>query len=132
MKQRLSNCQKTAEQALVYFDEEIITRMQSTIELIDAIEKNPQTVKLNSLKRKLMLENLQKIQAREGVIREDIVAALEDGADFNEVQKKLMAMGKIEEDYASENEYGDEYGGQEQISEDEYGQEGNEEVQKKI
>ena len=41
------------------------------------------------------------------------MAALENGADFNEVQKQLMALNTKSniEDYASENEYGDEYGG---------------------
>ena len=79
----MQDCQKTAEEALVYFDEQILARMRNTVELIGIIEKTPNPTKFNSLKRKLMLENLQKIQAREGVLREDIVAALGEGADFN-------------------------------------------------
>lgn len=43
LKQKASSYQRTADQALVYFDEEIVSRMQSTLELIGAIEKNPQT-----------------------------------------------------------------------------------------
>ena len=44
----------------MYFDEEIIERMKSTVMLIGTIEKNPNPVKINTLKRNLVLENLQK------------------------------------------------------------------------
>ena len=74
--------------------------------LIGTIEKNPNPVKINTLKRNLVLENLQKAQAKEGVFKDDIVAALGDGADFDKVKEKLMEIGVMEE-YASENDYGE-------------------------
>ena len=52
------------------------------------------------------MQNLAKVQAREGVIKEDIVAALGDVQDFDKVKEKLMEIGVMEE-YASENDYGD-------------------------
>ena len=118
LKTKAKQYQENAEQALVYFDEEVMERMQSTVNLIGIIEKNPQPAKLNTLKRNLMLENLQKVQAKEGVIREDIVAALGVGADFDKVKEKLMEIGVMDE-YASENDYGDQ--SQEQISEENEG-----------
>lgn len=118
LKTKAKQYQENAEQALVYFDEEVMERMQSTVNLIGIIEKNPQPAKLNTLKRNLMLENLQKVQAKEGVIREDIVAALGEGADFDKVKEKLMEIGVMDE-YASENDYGDQ--SQEQISEENEG-----------
>ena len=58
LKTKAKQYQENAEQALVYFDEEVMERMQSTVNLIGIIEKNPQPAKLNTLKRNLMLENL--------------------------------------------------------------------------
>lgn len=65
-------------------------RMMSTVNLICTIEKNPNPNKINSLKRNLMMENLHKVQAKEDIYREDIVAALGDVENFDEVKEKLM------------------------------------------
>ena len=87
--QRVNDCQRACEEALVYFDEEVMERMKSTVDLIEKVEKSSHPRDINSLKRKLMLQNLKKIQAKEGVLKDDIVAALGSGVDFEQISKQL-------------------------------------------
>ena len=58
MKQKTKQYQKNAEEALVYFDEEIVERMRNMVLLIADIQKNANPVKLKNLKRSIMLQNL--------------------------------------------------------------------------
>ena len=55
MKQRTRKYQKQAEEALVYFDEDVVERMRNTVALISEIERNANPVKLKNLKRNIML-----------------------------------------------------------------------------
>ncbi len=43
-----------------YFDEELLSRMKSTAQLIKQIEKNPQKDKINQIKKALISKNLKR------------------------------------------------------------------------
>lgn len=59
---KLEEMTAEASDALVFFECELLARLQRTAALIKKLQKNPQASKINELKRKLIIRNMERQQ----------------------------------------------------------------------